>query len=112
MPLGSRAGDAGGRNHRVDFGPPTAASGSNGNKSDGSRTTKKLGAVAKAVAATVVAERQVVARTSLMDVKSGKDVSISNASSCFRVHEASVGNIFCQKRFGEYVIKTITSIFV
>lgn len=86
MPFGSRAGDAGGRNRRVDFGPPppppplTVASGSNGNKSDGSRTVKKLGAVAKAVAATVVAERQVVARTSLMDVKSGKDVYLGHVT--------------------------------
>lgn len=70
MPLGARAGDAGGRNRRVDFGSTTAPSGSDG----GGRTTKKLGAVVKAVAATVVAERQVVARTSQMDVKSGKKV--------------------------------------
>lgn len=77
MPLGSRPGESSGdlcRNYRTDLSLATGSG--NNNKSgvgisggSGGRLTKKLGVVAKAVAATVSADRQARAHG---DVKNGK----------------------------------------
>jgi len=76
MPLGARFGNSGddfyngrGRNHQMD---ETTGNQSRGAGASGCRPTKKLGVVAKAVAATVSADRlQGVARAQ-KDVKNGK----------------------------------------
>jgi len=76
MPLGARFGNSGddfyngrGRNHQMD---ETTGNHSRGAGASGGKPTKKLGVVAKAVAATVSADRlQGVAR-SQKDVKNGK----------------------------------------
>lgn len=77
MPLGSRPGENSGdfsRNHRTDLSLATGncnnnKSGGGASSGSGGRLTKKLGVVAKAVAATVSADRQ----TRIYgDVKNGK----------------------------------------
>lgn len=76
MPLDERSGNGsgefynGGRNHQMDA---TTGNHSRGAAASGGRPVKKLGVVAKAVAATMSADRlqQGVARTQ-KDVKNGK----------------------------------------
>jgi hypothetical protein len=79
MPLGARSGNAGGdfyngRNRQMDT---TTGGHSKGVGASGGRPVKKLGVVAKAVTATMSADRmQGVSRTQ-KDVKNGKVSSFS-----------------------------------